>query len=85
MKIKNQNILHRLQIAKGHLEKVIAMHMNDEYCIDIVHQSLAVQSALKNVDRLILDNHLRSCVVDSIKKGDSQKVIKEVVSVFDKK
>lgn len=85
MKNTNKKILHRLQIAKGHLEKVISMYTNGEYCIDIVHQSLAVQSALKNVDRLILENHLKSCVVDSIKKGDSQKVIKEVVSVFDKK
>lgn len=85
MKNNTKNILHRLQIAKGHLEKVISMYKEGEYCIDIVHQSLAVQSALSSVDRLILENHLKSCVVDSIKKGDSQKVINEVVSVFDKK
>lgn len=83
-KTKSQ-ILHRLQIAKGHLEKVIAMHEKGEYCIDIVHQSLAVQAALKKADEAILKNHLETCVSDSIKKGDSSRAISEVMSVFKKK
>jgi len=85
MKVKKDKILHRLLIAKGHLEKVVSMYESGAYCIDTVHQSMAVQSALKKVDQLVLENHLKSCVVDSIKKGDSQKVVKEMVSVFEKK
>lgn len=77
--------LHRLQIAKGHLEKVISMFEKGEYCIDIVHQSLAVQAALKKVDEGILKNHLETCVSDSIRKGDSQKAIEEVMEVLNKK
>lgn len=81
----NQKILHRLQIAKGHLEKVISMHQKGEYCVDIVHQSLAVQAALKKVDEAILKNHLETCVAESIKKGNSRKVIAEVVEILEKK
>lgn len=78
-------IIHRLQIAKGHLEKVLRMVEEDVYCIDVVHQSMAVQSALKKVDEVILENHLKTCVSDSIKKGDSDEAIKEVMEVLQKK
>ncbi len=85
MQVPKSNILHRLKIAKGHLEKVIKMIEGDEYCIDIVHQLLAIQSALKNTDEIILENHLKSCVADSIKKGESDEAIKEVMEVLKKK
>ena len=81
----NRKILHRMKIARGHLNKVIKMTESGEYCIDIVNQSLAVQSALKSVDELILKNHLETCVADSIKKGKSKEVIEEVVKILEKK
>lgn len=77
--------LHRLKIARGHLDKVIDMVQKGSYCIDIVHQSIAVQSALKKIDEMILENHLKTCVSDSIKKGESEKAIKEVMEVLKKK
>lgn len=52
--------LHRLKIARGHLSKVISMLEDDAYCIDILHQSQAVQKVLKEVDNLILENHLQT-------------------------
>lgn len=85
MQVPKSNILHRLKIAKGHLEKVINMVEGDEYCIDVVHQLLAVQSALKKIDEIILENHLKTCVADSIKKGKSDEAIKEVMEVLKKK
>lgn len=78
-------ILHRLKIARGHLEKVIKMVEGDEYCINVVHQSLAVQSALKKVDEVILENHLKTCVADSIKRGDTTKAVGEMMDVLRKK
>lgn len=77
--------LHRLRIARGHLDKVIDMVSKDAYCIDVVHQSIAVQSALKKIDEIVLENHLRTCVADSIKKGDAEVAIKEVMEVLKKK
>lgn len=80
-----KKILHRLLIARGHLEKIIQMVQDGEYCISVVHQLLAVQSALKKVDEIVLENHLRTCVSDSIKKGESNEAIKEVMEVLKKK
>ena len=78
-------ILHRLKIAKGHLEKVISMVRDDAYCIDVVHQSIAVQAALKKADEAVLENHLKTCVADSIRKGEDKKVIGEVMRVIEKR
>lgn len=80
----NKNVVHRLKIAKGHLEKVITMVEKGEYCIDVIHQSQAVQSALRKTDRVILDNHLKTCVADAIGKGRKEEVITEVMKVVEK-
>lgn len=79
--------LHRLQIARGHLDKVIRMVVNDDYCIDVLTQSQAVQAALREVDALVLENHLQHCVVDAVKGSPDEKnnAIAEVVKIFRKK
>jgi len=82
---QKQKILHRLLIAKGHLEKVISMVEDDSYCIDVVHQSIAVQAALKKVDDAVLENHLKTCVADSIRKGETNAVVGEIMQVLRKK
>lgn len=56
----------------------------DQYCIDVIHQSQAIQKALKEVDNLTMENHLKGCVSDAIKKGESKNAISEVMSVFKK-
>ncbi len=80
-----ERIAHRLKISRGHLNKVIEMVESDSYCIDIIHQSQAIQKALKEVDNLILENHLKSCVAKAIKNGEDEKAISEVMSVFNKR
>jgi len=80
-----ERIKHRLQIAQGHLAKVLRMVENDEYCIDVIHQSRAVQRALEEADSLVLENHLNCCVVDHIKKGQAKKSIEEIMNVFKRK
>ncbi len=79
-------IIHRLKIAKGHLEKVLKMVEEDAYCIDVINQSQAVQAALKKIDQEILENHLYSCVLGEVDKDNSQnkKLVSEIVSVFKK-
>jgi len=78
-------VIHRLKIARGHLDKVIKMVQEDSYCIDIVHQSIAVQAALKEVDAIILKNHMETCVAESMKKGRIKEVVNEVMKVLKKK
>lgn len=84
MIIKN-SILHRLEIAKGHLAKVIALVEGDAYCPEIIHQSQAVQAALFEADKIVLENHLKTCVADSIRQGKTNEVIDEVMKVIDQR
>lgn len=79
-----ERILHRLKIARGHLNKVISMVESDQYCINVIHQSQAIQKALKEVDNLTLETHLHGCVVDAISKGDKDEALMEVMNVFKK-
>ena len=79
-----ERILHRLQIAQGHLKKVSSMVADEEYCIDIIHQSQAIQKALKEVDSLILKEHLIGCVSRSIINGNKDEAIAEVLNIFKK-
>lgn len=80
-----ERIAHRLKIAHGHLKKVITMVESDAYCIDILHQSDAVQKALKEIDNVILENHLKTCTAESIREGRSEEAITEVMNIFKKK
>ena len=79
-----ERILHRLKIAQGHLKKVIQMVEEDSYCIDVLHQSQAIQNALKETDNLMLENHLKKCASDAISKGNQKEAIEEVMTVFRK-
>ncbi len=79
-----RSVITRYKIARGHLDKVIKMIDEDAYCIDTIHQSLAVQAALRKADREVLRNHLETCVSDDIKSGKSVKAIDEVMKVLEK-
>ena len=80
-----ERILHRLKISAGHLKKVINMVEGGEYCIDVIHQSQAVQQALHEADSVILENHLKTCAAEAIKDGRQEEAIKELMNVFRKK
>jgi len=79
-----RKIIHRLKIARGHLDKVIAMIEEDEYCIDVVHQSGAVISAIKKANQELLENHLRHCLVHEMKSEEGEEMIEEIVEVIRK-
>ncbi len=56
------------------------------YCIEVVHQILAVEKALQKVSSLVLDRHLHSCVTTAIRgedAGERERVLKEILSVFE--
>jgi len=82
----DKKVLHRLKIAKGHLSKVIEMVEKGEYCLDVIQQTQAVTSSLEKVSEVILENHLKTCVRESMEsgKGIDEKVA-EVIEVFKRK
>lgn len=56
-----------------------------DYCVDIIHQSMAVQAALRETDQVVLKNHMKTCVATAIRQGKSRQVIEEVMKVMERK
>ncbi|MEM7031027.1 MAG: metal-sensitive transcriptional regulator [Chloroflexota bacterium] len=81
-------IVRRLKSVEGHIRGIEKMVEEDAYCIDIVNQIQAVQSALNKVNSLVLDQHLHTCVTAAIRSDDvdeRERVINEVLNVFNAK
>ena len=72
----------RLKIVEGQVRGLQRMVEEEKYCIDIIHQSLAIKEALSRVEDLILKNHLSTHVIEQIKSGKELKAIKEILSVY---
>lgn len=83
-KTEKERILHRFKISLGHMKKVIAMVEEGKYCVDVIHQSKAVQKALKETDNLILENHLNTCAAKAIREGKEKKAVEEIMGIIKK-
>ena len=82
LKNKKENLLHRTKIVRGQLNTLLKMINDDKYCIDILNNSLSIQKALKKIDILIMEDHLRYCAVNQAKKGETEKLVKELIDVY---
>ena len=67
-------VVNRLARAIGHLEKVKRMVEEGHDCTEVLVQLAAVRSALDNTGKVILNDHLRHCVVDAVATGDADAV-----------
>ena len=80
-----RKVIRRLQIIEGHVRAVQRMVENGDYCIDIIKQVDAVQSALGKVSQIILENHLNTCVTSAVRGDDPaerERVLREIADVF---
>ncbi|MBC7194870.1 MAG: metal-sensing transcriptional repressor [Caldisericia bacterium] len=80
---KHEGVLKLLNIAKGHLQGVEKMILEDKYCIDISKQLLAVISILKKVNIEILKKHIETCVRESRESEDFEKKLEELKNVIE--
>jgi DNA-binding FrmR family transcriptional regulator len=71
----------RLNIIKGQLDGLGKMIENDEYCIDLLNQSLAIQNSLKSLDLVLFERHLKTHVVHQF-KNEEEKATVELVDLF---
>ena len=74
---------NRLNRIEGQIRGVNRMIGEDVYCDDILNQISAVQSALTSVSKLLLEAHMKSCVVEQIQEGKTE-VIEEVMITINK-
>lgn len=78
--------LHRSKILQGQLKGVEKMIDNEAYCMDIITQSLAIQKSLASLNKLILENHLRTHIKDMLSTGDDSTqsgAINELLTLYE--
>jgi len=78
--------LHRTNIIKGQLDGLKKMISNEDYCVDILTQSLAVQRSLRSLNKLILENHLKTHAAEalaSIDKASQQNALQELLNLYE--
>lgn len=66
------NLIHRLNRIEGQIRGIKGMVDKDVYCDDIITQLSATQSALNSVAKVLLQGHLKGCVVDRLAEGDEE-------------
>ena len=76
-------VLNRLSRAIGHLQSVKRMVEEGRDCSEVLIQIAAVRSAIDNTGKLILQDHLKHCIIDAAREGDQQ-AIDDLCQAIDK-
>ncbi|WP_166242605.1 metal-sensitive transcriptional regulator [Paenibacillus turpanensis] len=71
----------RLNRIEGQIRGVKGMIEKDTYCDDVLNQIAAIQSALNSVGRLLLEGHMKSCVIERIQSGEHEVIDELLVTV----
>jgi DNA-binding FrmR family transcriptional regulator len=74
--------LNRLKTVRGHLNAVIDMVEDEKYCPDIMKQVSALQSSLEKVNRVLLQNHLETCVTHAVSEGRTAEIVDELLETM---
>ena len=75
-------VLNRLKTSRGHLDAVIRMVDDDAYCPEVMKQLSAVQGSLERASRLVLRNHLETCVAAAMVAGRTDEVVDELMEAL---
>ncbi|MCS1351494.1 metal-sensitive transcriptional regulator [Mechercharimyces sp. CAU 1602] len=78
--IKN-NLVTRLNRIEGQIRGVKGLIEKDTYCDDVLTQISAIQSALNSVGRILLEGHMKSCVVERIQEGETEVIDELLITV----
>lgn len=76
-----QEARKRINIIKGQLDGLLKMIEDDEYCIDLLNQSLAIQNSIKSLDSLLLEKHLKTHVASQF-HNQKDKAVEELKRLF---
>lgn len=76
------DVLKRMNFIMGHLDGVRKMVEKDTYCVDVLKQTYAVRRAIEKMEAIMLDGHLRTCVVEGVKEGREQEVVAELSELY---
>ncbi|CUP48345.1 MULTISPECIES: metal-sensing transcriptional repressor [Hungatella] len=71
---EEKDLLNRLNRIEGQIRGIKSMVEDERYCVDILTQVSAVQAALNSFNKVLLSNHIKSCVVEQIQEGNLEAV-----------
>jgi len=74
--------LNRLKTVRGHVDAVISMVDDERYCPDIMKQVSALQGSLEKVNRVLLQNHVETCVLHAVEEGRSGQIVDELLETL---
>ena len=77
-----RDALLRLKTVRGHLDGVIRLVEAEAYCPDLMKQVAAAQASLERVNRILLQNHLETCVTEAIQAGGGSVKIAELIDAL---
>ena len=80
---EHKDLINRLSRIEGQIRGIKNMVENDAYCTDILVQVAAANAALNSFNKVLLANHIRSCVANDIREG-KEETIDELVGVLQK-
>lgn len=78
--------IRRLKTIEGHVRGIQKMLDDGAYCIDIIRQIQATQSALNKVSQLVLEEHMHNCVITAVRGEDAEereRVLTEIAEVYE--
>jgi len=79
MSQNNAKTLINFKKAKSHIEKIIQMIENGDYCIDVMQQNLAVIGLLKSAHHMLMEGHLNTCFKNAMKASNNEKRKQEMI------
>ena len=74
--------VHRANIIQGQMKGLIQAIKKEKYCPLILYQSLAIQKSLKSMDRLLLENHIKTHVKAQMQNKNINKATKELLDIY---
>ncbi|MGN0269687.1 MAG: metal-sensing transcriptional repressor [Candidatus Weimeria sp.] len=80
---EKKDLVNRLSRIEGQIRGIKRMIEEDAYCIDILRQSTAATAALNSFNKVVLANHIRTCVKENVQNGNDE-VIDELVDTIQK-
>ncbi|WP_340017291.1 metal-sensitive transcriptional regulator [Paenibacillus sp. FSL K6-1318] len=75
------NLVSRLNRVEGQIRGIKGLIEKDTYCDDVLTQIAAAQSALNSVGKLLLEGHMKSCIVERIQAGEHEVVDELLVTM----
>lgn len=77
---------HRTKIIEGQIKGLQKMIDKEEYCMDIITQSLAIQKSLASLNKLVLENHITTHITDMLASGNEKeqtKALEELLNLYE--